>query len=193
MTSVPSATLAHSVRAIYSMPTRSSNAFRRSCMLAGGLVQVTQFAVLPSPSPAITLLLVLLALLPCLFSLWQNPRPESFLPAAVYVCLCSFVFGYHVHVKAILMVTIPMALTAADSRQRARNYFMMSTVGHVALMPLLYTEPEYPIKVNSSLSCHHCRFCSSFCMVYCANVHRYQAGFCALLEALCCQTELQLY
>ena len=137
-------------------------------MLAGGLVQVTQFAVFPSPTPAITLLLVLLALLPCLFSLWQNPKPESFLPAAVYACLCSFMFGYHVHEKAILMVTIPMALTAADARQHARQYFILSTVGHVALMPLLYTEQEYPIKVNSSLSCHHCQSCSSSCIIYSA-------------------------
>ncbi|KAL0026830.1 hypothetical protein WJX77_004608 [Trebouxia sp. C0004] len=114
--------------------------------MTGGLVQVTQFAILPSPSPSITLLLVLLALLPCLFSLWQHPRPESFLPAAVYACLCSFVFGYHVHEKAILMVTIPMALAVAESQWNARQYFVMSTVGHVALMPLLFTEQEYPIK-----------------------------------------------
>ncbi len=122
-------------------------------MFTGGLVQVTQFAVLPSPPPSFTLILVLLALLPCLFSLWRSPRPESFLPAAVYACLCSFFFGYHVHEKAILMVTIPMALVAADSKDRARQYFVMSTVGHVALMPLLFTEQEYPIKVGV-LRCH---------------------------------------
>jgi alpha-1,3-glucosyltransferase len=57
-------------------------------------------------------------------------------------------FGYHVHEKAILMVTIPMAVAAADSQWNARQYFVLSTVGHVALMPLLFTEQEYPIKVN---------------------------------------------
>ena len=117
-------------------------------LAAGGLVQVTQFAVLPSPSPSATLLLVLLALLPCLFSLWRNPRPEAFLPAAVYACLCSFMFGYHVHEKAILMVTIPLAVAAAESRHSAKTYFLLSTTGHVALMPLLFTEQEYLIKVN---------------------------------------------
>ncbi len=117
-------------------------------------MQVTQFAVLPSPSPSITLLLVLLALLPCLFSLWQRPRPESFLPAAVYACLCSFMFGYHVHEKAILMVTIPLALAAADNQWDARQYFVLSTVGHVALMPLLFTIQEYPIKVSRQVDVH---------------------------------------
>ena len=57
-------------------------------------------------------------------------------------------FGYHVHEKAILMATVPMALAAADCEWDARQYFMLSTVGHVALMPLLYTEQEYPIKVS---------------------------------------------
>lgn len=57
-------------------------------------------------------------------------------------------FGYHVHEKAILMVTIPMAMTAADTRQNARQYFVLSTAGHVALMPLLFTEQEYPVKVS---------------------------------------------
>lgn len=119
---------------------------------AGGLVQVTQLAVLPSPSPAATLLLVLLAMLPCLFSLWQNPKPDSFLSAAVYASLCSFMFGYHVHEKAILMVTIPMAMAAADSQQSARQYFVLSTAGHIALMPLLFTEQEYLVKVSLAVS-----------------------------------------
>ncbi len=49
----------------------------------------------------------------------------------------------------MLMVTVPMALAAADSEWNARQYFVMSTVGHVALMPLLFTEQQkYPIKVS---------------------------------------------
>lgn len=116
--------------------------------IAGGLVQVTQLAVLPSLSPPATLLIVLLAMLPCLVSLWRNPKPESFLPAVVYASLCSFMFGYHVHEKAILMVTIPMAMAATSSQHSARQYFVLSTAGHVALMPLLFTEQEYPVKVS---------------------------------------------
>ena len=62
-------------------------------------------------------------------------------------------FGYHVHEKAILMVTVHMALAAADSQWNARQYFVLSTVGHVALMPLLFTEQEYPIKVSIDGCC----------------------------------------
>lgn len=62
-------------------------------------------------------------------------------------------FGYHVHEKAILMVTIPLAMAAADSQQSARQFLVLSTAGHVALMPLLFTEQEYPIKASLAASC----------------------------------------
>lgn len=118
---------------------------------AGGLVQVTRFAVLPSISPALSLILVLLAMLPCLAVLWRRPQPHLFLPAAAYASLCSFMFGYHVHEKAILTVTIPLALQAVQFRADARVFFVLSTAGHVALLPLLFTAAEYPIKVRLKL------------------------------------------
>jgi alpha-1,3-glucosyltransferase len=74
----------------------------RAC--TGGLVGIADFAVLPAVGPGTTLALVLAAMAPCLLRLWQEPRPASFLQAAAYACMCSFVFGYHVHEKAILMV-----------------------------------------------------------------------------------------
>lgn len=156
--------------------------------MTGGLVQVTQFAVLPSPSPSATLLIVLLAMLPCLFSLWRNPKPESFLPAVVYASLCSFMFGYHVHEKAILMVTIPMAMAAAVSRQDARQYFVLSTAGHVALMPLLFTEQEYPVKVLLVMlhaACSYRLLCAAVGADFLHTVERIYLGGFVALEAYC--------
>lgn len=129
------------------------------CCCAGGLVQVTSFAVLPSVTPAACLVLALLAMLPCLLTLWRQPHPRLFLPAIYYAALCSFMFGYHVHEKAILTVTIPGALILLHRnhhRSDASTYFMLSTTGHVALMPLLFTAPEYPIKVCEHATQHCC-------------------------------------
>ena len=62
------------------------------------------FAVLPSVSAGAVAALVLVAMAPALMRLWRRPRPSEFADAAAYACLCGFVFGYHVHEKAILMV-----------------------------------------------------------------------------------------
>lgn len=56
--------------------------------------------------------------------------------------------GYHVHEKAILLVTVLLALDAADSAANAGLFLYLAGLGHYALTPLLFTRPEYPIKVG---------------------------------------------
>ena len=56
--------------------------------------------------------------------------------------------GYHVHEKAALMVTVPLALDAVRSRAAARDWLLLSATAHFALLPLLFTLAEYPIKVR---------------------------------------------
>ena len=60
----------------------------------------------------------------------------------------SFMAGYHVHEKAALMVTVPLALDAVRSRSAARDWLFQSATAHFALLPLLFTLAEYPIKVG---------------------------------------------
>jgi len=73
-------------------------------VFVGGLVGAADFAVLPAVSAGAAAALVLAAMAPALVRLWRRPRPAEFADAAAYACLCGFVFGYHVHEKAILMV-----------------------------------------------------------------------------------------
>ena len=61
----------------------------------------------------------------------------------------SFMAGYHVHEKAALMVTVPLALNAVRSRAAARDWQFLSATAHYALLPLLFTLAEYPIKACS--------------------------------------------
>lgn len=65
---------------------------------------VAHLKVLPMVGPPAAALLVLLALLPALLSLWRRPQPPRFATAAAYACLTGFWLGYHVHEKAILPV-----------------------------------------------------------------------------------------
>ena len=81
-------------------------ALKSLCVFAGGLVGVADFALLPQIQPSHTAIIVLAAMAPALVRAWRCPKPSEFLDAAAYACLCSFVFGYHVHEKAILMVRV---------------------------------------------------------------------------------------
>ena len=46
---------------------------------------------------------------PCLVRLWTSPSPpRDFLRCLVLCGFASFLFGWHVHEKAIMMVTIPL-------------------------------------------------------------------------------------
>ncbi len=115
--------------------------------LTGGLVGVASLHVLPTPSSTATLLLTLLAMTPMLIYIARRPKPVMFLDAITYTFLCAFMFGYHVHEKAILNCTVLAAAGAMRNRDTAQQYVLLSTAGHVGLMPLVYTTAEYPVTV----------------------------------------------
>ncbi|KAI4107199.1 MAG: hypothetical protein L6R37_001776 [Teloschistes peruensis] len=65
------------------------------------------------------------------------------------VALCgysSFIFGWHVHEKAILLVVVPFSLLALKDRRYLGAFRPLAVAGHVSLFPLLYTAAEFPIK-----------------------------------------------
>ncbi|XP_066328257.1 dolichyl pyrophosphate Glc1Man9GlcNAc2 alpha-1,3-glucosyltransferase-like [Miscanthus floridulus] len=114
----------------------------------GGLVgDSSPFAVLPKVTPIATFLLVILAMAPCLIKAFSNPQPKHIIRWVSYACTCGFMFGWHVHEKASLHFTIPLALIAMDSLSDARHYFLLSIVSCYSLFPLLFENQEYLIKV----------------------------------------------
>lgn len=108
----------------------------------GGLVtDVQAYAVLPEVSPGVTLLLSVLSMVPPLWTLWYAPTFKGFV-RAVYMCgFGSFLFGWHVHEKAIMLVTIPLCLIATENAANAKRLLSVSAAGYAALFPLLF-EPE---------------------------------------------------
>ncbi|KXZ45684.1 hypothetical protein GPECTOR_51g669 [Gonium pectorale] len=130
---------------------------RAAANMADGRVGVSRFAVLPQVTPGATAAAVLLALLPCLAALWAgDDRPQyvrrTLARALSYCFLCGFVYGYHVHEKAVLVALLPLAVDAVTSRTAARRFLLLSAAGHYGLLPLLFRPEEYGVKILLTLS-----------------------------------------
>jgi alpha-1,3-glucosyltransferase len=81
-----------------------------------------------------------------LIKLFLQPTWEIFVGALILCGYASFLFGWHVHEKAILLVIIPFNLIALKDRRYFGAYRPLAVAGHVSLFPLLFTKREFPIK-----------------------------------------------
>lgn len=127
----------------------------RTTSFSKGLVEEAEHAFLPSITPLITVILTLVFIMPCLVDLWFWPRAltekylgNQFLRSVVFTSLTSFMFGWHVHEKAILMAILPLALLAVrGTRKDAEIFVFLQAVGHYSLFPLLFTPFETVTKI----------------------------------------------
>jgi alpha-1,3-glucosyltransferase len=85
-------------------------------------------------------------MLPVLVRLWRRPHPHLVAPALSYCALTAFVFGWHVHEKAILVPLCTLALTALDTRSDTRIFLFATGVATYSLFPLLFNATEAPLK-----------------------------------------------
>lgn len=66
---------------------------------------------------------------------------------AVTLCgYASFLFGWHVHEKAVLLIIIPFSLIALRDRRHLGAFRPLAVAGNVSLFPLLFTAGEFPVK-----------------------------------------------
>ncbi|KAF9469085.1 glucosyltransferase [Collybia nuda] len=112
-----------------------------------GLVGDTVFAVLPNVKPIHTFIITLGFQVVWLVKLWQNPTYKSFLTALTLCGYSSFLFGWHVHEKAVLLVLVPLSLLAGERHAYFRTYLIASVAGVFSLFPLLFTPGESLLKV----------------------------------------------
>jgi alpha-1,3-glucosyltransferase len=73
-----------------------------------GLVGDTSFAILPNVKPIHTFLITIAFQMVFLVKLWRIPTYKSFLTALTLCGYTSFMFGWHVHEKAVLLVLVPL-------------------------------------------------------------------------------------
>jgi alpha-1,3-glucosyltransferase len=111
-----------------------------------GLVGDTSFAVLPEITARTTFALTLFFQLIPLIKLFFDPTWDAFIGAVTLCGYASFLFGWHVHEKAILLVIIPFSLLALKDRRFLGAFRPLAVSGHVSLFPLLFTTAEFPIK-----------------------------------------------
>jgi alpha-1,3-glucosyltransferase len=111
-----------------------------------GLVGDTSFAVLPEVSARMCFALTLLFQAIPLTKLFLRPSWHAFVGATTLCGYASFLFGWHVHEKAILLVIIPFSLIALKDRRYLSAFRPLAVSGHVSLFPLLFTPAEFPIK-----------------------------------------------
>lgn len=112
-----------------------------------GLVGDTSFAVLPDVTPRVCFALTLLFQAIPLVRLFLRPNWDAFIGAVTLCGYSSFLFGWHVHEKAILLVIIPFSLIALKDRRHLSAFRPLAVSGHVSLFPLLFTPAEFPIKI----------------------------------------------
>ena len=84
---------------------------------------------------------------PALIKLFLRPTWDNFVATITLCGYASFLFGWHVHEKAILLVIIPFSLLALKDRRYLGAFRPLAVSGHVSLFPLLFTSMEFPIKV----------------------------------------------
>ncbi|KZV69873.1 glycosyltransferase family 57 protein [Peniophora sp. CONT] len=116
-----------------------------------GLVGDTSFAVLPNIQPVHTFIITVLIQLIFLFKLWRVPTYRSFVAALTLCGYTSFMFGWHVHEKAVLLVLVPMSLLAAEGHPMFRTFVIGSAAGIVSLFPLLFTPAEQLVEIGYTL------------------------------------------
>lgn len=97
-------------------------------------------------TPITTFLLVVLAMTPCLVKAFANPQPKHIIRWVAYACTCGFMFGWHVHEKASLHFTIPLALIAMDSLEDVRHYFLLS-IGMFLTQLILLNGCTVPVEI----------------------------------------------
>ncbi|KAI9288125.1 glycosyltransferase family 57 protein [Umbelopsis sp. AD052] len=117
-----------------------------------GFVGDTKFAVLPQVDAIHTLIITVIAQLIPLQLLWRKPTFNNFLTSLVLCGFASFLFGWHVHEKAILLILIPYSLMAANTKAHLRIFIILSASGIYSLFPLLFHSAETPIKTIFTLT-----------------------------------------
>ncbi|GME86306.1 unnamed protein product [Ambrosiozyma monospora] len=153
---------------------------QNSKALTKGLVGEVEFVILPDILPSYTFILTLFYQVMSLIPLFIQPTYERFLGSLSLCAWASFLFGWHVHEKAILLVIIPLSFIVAQDRKLLPCYQALTTSGYVSLFPLLYGSKEWLFKVL-------------FTFVWCVVFHNSFNEVCQFSKTILYSKRMQVY
>lgn len=111
-----------------------------------GLVGNVEFGALPDIEPKLTFFLTLFYQVVELIPLAIWPTYDRFLASLTLCGFASFLFGWHVHEKAILLVIFPFTFLALKERRALLAFVPLCVAGYISLHPLIFTSAEELIK-----------------------------------------------
>ncbi|TPP57950.1 Alpha-1 3-glucosyltransferase [Fasciola gigantica] len=132
----------------------------KQASMTGGLVGEIQHSILPSVRPLHTAMLTFIGMCPTLIQCARarngsekeivSSNYVQFLTGLTGAAWSSFLFGWHVHEKAVLMILLPLNLLATVALKYRFIAFYVTTLGHYSLIPLIHTAAG---KSNCRLHC----------------------------------------
>ncbi|GMM49118.1 dolichyl-P-Glc:Glc1Man(9)GlcNAc(2)-PP-dolichol alpha-1,3-glucosyltransferase [Starmerella bacillaris] len=77
---------------------------------------------------------------------------SQFVECVTLCAFSSFLFGYHVHEKAVLTVIVPLALICTKRRSYMNAFIVLVSAGCCGLLPLIFTPAEFILKYCCTLA-----------------------------------------
>ncbi|PVU98764.1 hypothetical protein BB559_001307 [Furculomyces boomerangus] len=112
-----------------------------------GLVGNTEFGVLVDIAPSWTFIITIISQLPYLVKIWIDPVPKKLIYGIFGCGISSFMFGWHVHEKAIMLFLVPQCLNMINAGYIDSKVFVFANIsGFYGLFPLLFESLEIPTK-----------------------------------------------
>lgn len=116
-----------------------------------GIVGDIEFLILPTITPKLTFLLTVFYQIMPLVPLFIQANFYRFIGSLTLCGFASFLFGWHVHEKAILLVIFPISFLIVRDTRLLNTYNLLVSCGYVSLFPLIFTSSEWTIKVFYTL------------------------------------------
>lgn len=131
---------------LYRIFNKSPELINSNDSLTRGIVGDVTFSFLPQIEPNHTVLLTLFYQIMSLIPLFLQPKFERFIGSISLCAFASFLFGWHVHEKAIMLIIIPLTFVICQDRRLLPPFQLLTSAGYISLFPLLYGSAEWMFK-----------------------------------------------